>query len=266
MSSSSFFLKAKPKSAKKRKVSSCTAVRFHLECVVIVSICWYVQFIKVPLGSRFAKKNDLPQPIKSADDNEEIPSSDEDEEQANVHLTDDEDNAEDIETPQDKRLKLAKIYLQEIEKEEQARADDKELLENNVSQRLANDYLDSVGKLRRHVADDYTGHDAANVSRIKHKLHELPMTCVCLTSDDKYLFTGNKSAIVIKWDVETMKMVGHFDCNNGQSEEEARYSKKKRRPQTYALAVTTDSKYLVRFIHLSANQRCFNVVHFSVSP
>lgn len=200
---------------------------------------------KVPLESKFGKKNDAPPRVKPADDDDEVHSSDEDEENTNVHLSEEEEEADDTETPQDKRLKLAKLYLQEIENEEKARAEDRELLENNVSQRLANEYLDSVGRLRRRVADTYAGYDAQNVRRVKHKLHELPVTCVCLTSDNQFLFTGNKSAIVIKWAADTMHLVGHFDCNKGKSQDEVDRSKKKRRPQTYALAVTTDSKFVV---------------------
>lgn len=184
-------------------------------------------------------------PTKAIDNDDEVHSSDEDEDQTNVHLTEEEDNADENETPQDKRLKLAKLYLQEIENEEKARAEDQELLENNVSQRLANEYLDSVGRLRRRVADEYTGFDAANLRRVRHKLHQLPVTCVCLSSDNKFLFTGNKSAIVIKWNAETMEIIGHIDCNKGKAQEEVDRSKKKRRPQSYALAVTTDTKFLV---------------------
>lgn len=199
------------------------------------------------MESKFAKKVDLKVSKKAIDDDDEVHSSDEDEEQTNVQLTEEEDNAEDNETPQDKRLKLAKLYLQEIENEEKARAEDQELLENNVSQRLANEYLDSVGKLRRRVADEYTGYDAAHLRRVKHKLHELPITCVCLSADNKFLFTGNKSAIIIKWNAETMEAIGHIDCNTGKAQEEVDRSKKKRRPQTYALALTTDMKFLVSF-------------------
>lgn len=202
------------------------------------------------MDSKFAKKNEIPKPPKvdPNDDDDEVHSSDEDEENlASAHFSDvDDDDEEATETPQDKRLKMAKLYLEEIEKEERSRAEDNELLENNVSQRLADEYLDSIGKLRRKVADDYTGVDDKNIQQVKHKLHQLPVTCVCLTADNKFLFTGNKSAIVLKWNIIDMKVVGHIDCNVGKSVDEVENSKKKRRPQTYALAVTTDAKFLVR--------------------
>lgn len=200
------------------------------------------------MDSKFAKRNEIPKPPKvdRTDDDDEIHSSDEDEENlAATHFSDVDDDEEVAETPQDKRLKMAKMYLEEIEKEEKSRAEDKELLENNVSQRLTDEYLDSIGKLRRKIADDYIGFDEKNIQNVKHKLHHLPITCVCLTADNKFLFTGNKSAIVLKWDLSQMKSIGHIDCNVGKSVDEMENSKKKRRPQTYALAVTSDSKFLV---------------------
>lgn len=207
------------------------------------------------MDSKFAKKNEIPKPPKvDPNEDDEIHSSDEDEENlASAHFSDVDDEEEVTETPQGKRLKMAKMYLEEIEKEEKSRAEDKELLENNVSQRLADEYLDSIGKLRRKVADDYTGFDEQNIQQVKHKLHQLPVTCVCLTADNKFLFTGNKSAIVLKWDIQEMKVIGHIDCNVGKSVDEVEHSKKKRRPQTYALAITTDAKFLV-------NLNCFSSI------
>lgn len=205
------------------------------------------------MESKFAKKNETPKlpKVDRTDDDDEVHSSDEDEENlASAHFSDVEDDEEITETPQDKRLKIAKLYLEEIEKEEKSRAEDQELLENNVSQRLADEYLDSIGKLRRKVADDYTGFDQTNILQVKHKLHQLPVTCVCLTADNKFLFTGNKSAIVLKWNFDAMKVVGNIDCNKGKSIDETENSKKKRRPQTYALATTTDGKYLVIYMDL----------------
>lgn len=202
------------------------------------------------MDSKFGKKNEIPKlpKVDRTEDDEEIHSSDEDEENlANAHYSEEEEDDEEIaETPQDKRLKLAKMYLEEIEKEEKSRAEDQELLENNVSQRLTDEYLDSIGKLRRKIANEYSGVDDKNIVQVKHKLHQLPVTCVCLTADNKFLFTGNKSAIVLKWDCESMKVVGKIDCNVGKSVDEVENSKKKRRPQTYALAITTDGKFLVR--------------------
>lgn len=202
--------------------------------------------MQLPIESKFAKKsNDTIKPkATDYDENEEIHSSDEDEE-LNQQFSDDEDadDADAVETPQDKRLKLAKLYLEEIEKEEKNRAEDKELYDT-VSQRLTNEYLDSVGKLRRKVADSLDRVDTENISKLKHKLHKAPVTCVCLMADNKFVFTGDKSSIVLKWSSADMKVVGHIDVTNGRSKEDEPKNDKKRRSQIWALAVSTDGKFL----------------------
>lgn len=177
------------------------------------------------------------------DDNEEIPSDDEEDmenaaAQQDFQFSDEEDN----ETPQDKRLKLAKKYLEEIELEERSRADDKDV-RRGISKRLANEYLDSVGKLRRLVADELTGYDEGCVQALKHKLQKVPITCVCLSSDGRFMFSGSKSQYVVKWSMDDWKPVGFFDCLKVPHTNEQ--SSKKHRPQIWAMALSTDFKFLV---------------------
>lgn len=196
----------------------------------------------MPLESRFAKKNEpVAKKPSEADDNEEINSSDEDEDAIDQHFSEEDEG--ETETPQDKRLKLAKLYLEEIEKEEQDRAEDKEL-HDHVSQRLANDYLDSIGKLRRKVADDIDRVDSEHSVKLKHKLHKSALTCACLSADGKLLFTGDKSSVVLKRRCDDWSVVGHIDVTSGRAKEEEPKSDKKRRSQIWALAVTTDGRFL----------------------
>lgn len=193
------------------------------------------------MDSKFAKKTELPKPNPIKEKNEEIASSDEDE-FTNQHFSDVEDETEN-ETPQDKRLKLAKLYLEEIEKEEKSRAEDKEAFDH-VSQRLQNEYLDSVGKLRRKIADNIESVDTENIMKLKHKLHKSPVTSICLTSDNKFLFVGDKSSIVLKRSCSDWSVVGKIDVTVGRSIEDEPKSDKKRRSQIVALAISSDSKFL----------------------
>lgn len=143
-------------------------------------------------------------------------------------------------------MKLAKLYLEEIQKEEQSRAEDKEL-HDSVAQRLTNEYLDSVGKLRHKLADEFSSVDTERISTLKHKFHKLPVTCVCLSADNKFLFTGDKSSIVLKWDLETMKVIGRIDCTAGLEKVNGNANgKKPRRPQIWVLTLSSDGKFLVR--------------------
>lgn len=200
------------------------------------------------------------------DRNEEIDSDDEPDEghhddgaaPPQFEFSDDDDA--DQQTPQDKRLQLAKKYLDEIEKEERARAEDKAVF-RTVSHRLDQEYLDSVGKLRKKIADDLSGYEATGVQVLRSKLHKLPVTCVCVSADNRWLFTGSKTAFVVKWDLEALSAaVGSFDCGKTRlsggvaEEEEAQQqqttkgkakARKAARPQVIALALSSDFKFLV---------------------
>lgn len=202
------------------------------------------------------RKTEKPPKDNDADD-EEIDSEEEEEaeqQQNGLNLEFSEDGDEDgqQQTAQDKHLRLAKKYLEEIAKEEQNRADDKEL-HSTISQRLTDEYLDSVGKLRRKIAKDYVGYSAENITKLKHKLQKLPITCLCLSSDNEFMFTGSKTHFVIKWDMKNSKPIGTIDCKQSKSANTIVYGaagkKKKTRPQVWSMALSTDFKFLVIFFH-----------------
>lgn len=202
-------------------------------------------FIKNKRNFPKKRKNELPGKEVNAK-KQKAPKEESDEE---IESDDDAlDNNEDIgeipsdpeeETAQDKRLRLAKQYLEEIEKEEQNRADDKEL-HDSVSRRLRDEYLDSVGKLRRNIADTIKGYKAATLKVLKNKRHKLPLTTVVLSNDGEFMFTGGKSSIVVKWNVANFQQVGFFDCE----EYTEKINGKKRRPHILALSLSSDMKFL----------------------
>jgi ribosomal RNA-processing protein 9 len=63
-----------------------------------------------------------------------------------------EDDVED-ETAQEKKLRLAKVYLEEIEKEERNRRENDEVDTDVMASRLKDDVLEAEGRLRKEVAD-----------------------------------------------------------------------------------------------------------------
>ncbi|XP_017087035.2 U3 small nucleolar RNA-interacting protein 2 [Drosophila bipectinata] len=142
------------------------------------------------------------------------------------------------ETPQDKRLRLAKQYLTEIEKQEAERAEDKELSQS-VEQRLQTEYLDSVGKLRRNIAGSLKSCDTSRV--LKHKIHHTPICSLALSPDGKFLFAGAKSQFLLKWCTETGKVLAKSDVLPHREEPE---TGKKRRSHIIAICLSSDMKYL----------------------
>lgn len=145
------------------------------------------------------------------------------------------------ETPQDKRLRLAKQYLKEIEKQEAERAQDREV-HDHVSQRLQAEYLDSVGKLRRNIAASIEDYDAENIVVLKHKKQHLPICALVVSPDGKYVFTGAKTQFVLKWNVQgQVKLEGFF---NVQPHTEDVESDIRRRSHVTAICLSSDMKYL----------------------
>lgn len=209
---SSFFLKNKPKTSKKRKQEA-------------------------PKSSKASKQLKKPKPSK---DEEEIDSDDafdsaDGEGDTNKNYISDEEIPE---TAQDKRLRLAKKYLEEIEKEEKSRAEDKEVYDH-VSHRLQEEYLESVGKLRRQIAASIVGYSKDKI--LKHKKQYLPITALALSTDGKFLFTGAKTQHVIKWDLATLRPIGTFDVQPHTEDPNRGIN---RRSHVIAMCLSSDSKFL----------------------
>ncbi|XP_058822318.1 U3 small nucleolar RNA-interacting protein 2 [Topomyia yanbarensis] len=134
-----------------------------------------------------------------------------------------------VETAQDKRLRLAKKYLKEVEEAERSRREDDEI-HDSVSAVLREDYLESVGKLYREVADQYQGYSLDKATTLKFKQQHLAPTCACLTEDDKFLYVANKNGIIVRWDLEKKERLA---------------STKAQRTAVLSLAVSYDLKFLV---------------------
>ncbi|CAK1595856.1 unnamed protein product [Parnassius mnemosyne] len=122
-------------------------------------------------------------------------------------FSDGEESESDHETAEEKKLRLAKKYLEEIEKEEAKRAELKEL-DDAIEKRLQKDYLEQKGKLRVDVADSYTVPSESDCRLIRAKEHRLSLTCVCVSLDGQLAFTGCKSGCVIKWGIKEKRKLG----------------------------------------------------------
>ncbi|CAG0891846.1 unnamed protein product [Darwinula stevensoni] len=117
---------------------------------------------------------------------------------------DDEEDS-DIETPQEKRLRLAKVYLEEIEREEKERLEAQELQEDAISSRLRDEALEQAGKLRKKIASTFLGVDENAIRTLRCKEQKLPLTCLVISSDDKFIYTASKDHVIVKWCLESGK-------------------------------------------------------------
>ncbi|XP_063618312.1 U3 small nucleolar RNA-interacting protein 2 [Cydia splendana] len=123
-------------------------------------------------------------------------------------FSDAEESESDHETAEQKKLRLAKKYLQEIEKEEAKRAELKEVDDDAIGKRLQRDYLEQKGKLRVEVADNYVAPAESDIRLIRAREHKLPLTCVCVSSDGQFAFTGSKCGTIVKWGIKEKRKLG----------------------------------------------------------
>lgn len=79
------------------------------------------------------------------------------------------------------------------------------LLENNgelddgedvVARRLQEEYLEEKGRLRKTVARNYVGHE--DFLQLKCKNHRDSITCLCISNNGKFLYSGSKDGTIIK--------------------------------------------------------------------
>uniref|UniRef100_A0A336LQL7 CSON000478 protein n=1 Tax=Culicoides sonorensis TaxID=179676 RepID=A0A336LQL7_CULSO len=161
----------------------------------------------------------------------EIPSSRQD-----FHVSDD----DDVETPAQKKVRLAKQYLTELAEIERAKLDESEQeqdLDAKINQRLAEEHLEELGKLRQSVAHKYSGYNEGSIVTIKHRFQKSPFTCFCFSSDEKSFFTGCKNNIVLKWNLDNCKQLAKIDlCLMNKEAKGRRFAR--------CMATSSDSKFL----------------------
>jgi len=82
---------------------------------------------------------------------------------------------------------------------------DKAVIEN----RLKGDYLEESGRIRKAVADQYTGYDADNIKVLRCKEQNQTVTCVVISADGKHIFSGSKDAVIVKCKCDYQSLL-HF--------------------------------------------------------
>lgn len=185
--------------------------------------------------NRKAKKH---KPDKTSSKNEEITSSEEEDlpDTNNVDLSGSED---DNETAQEKKVRLAKVYLEEIEKEEKSRLEKEEIDQTVISKRLKEDYLKETGKLRLVVADKYKAIDSEKIRTLKCKQQRSSLTCLCISSDNQYVFSGSQDGVVIKYSLANSRKVGLIPFVRDNKEATTGHTS-----EVLSIAISTDSKFL----------------------
>ncbi|XP_064476057.1 U3 small nucleolar RNA-interacting protein 2-like [Ornithodoros turicata] len=174
---------------------------------------------------------------KNGGEVEDIPSSDSDIEKDVVltqHVSDD----EDLETEQEKKIRLAKKYLEEIEKQEKEKLEAEEIDKAAISHRLRDDLLEQSGRLQKKFAHKITEVDSSSILYLKK--HKRPVTCAVISHDEKFVFSGSKDCCLIKWCAETGKRLKTVNGGiKGAEETHVGHT-----DHVMGLAISSDGKFL----------------------
>lgn len=136
------------------------------------------------------------------------------------------------ETVQEKRLRIANKYLEEVQKQEQDKLDGEEVDKETIAQRLREDALEQAGKLRRNVADLYESCGENILLRCKE--HSRSLTCLVISNDNKHIFSASDDFNIVKWSVEDRKKLQVIK----------RTDKHGHKKKILALAVSSDFQFL----------------------
>ena len=110
--------------------------------------------------------------------------------------------------------------------------------DDDIQGRLQRDVRDSRGVLFRALAADVS---TCTPTVTIHRGHQSSATCVAMSDDEREAFTGSKDRSVIRWDIETGKIVARFGRKRGER------SAKEGGVHTdtiLAVDVSTDGKFL----------------------
>ncbi|KAH9927544.1 WD40 repeat-like protein [Amylocystis lapponica] len=153
------------------------------------------------------------------------------------------------ETPAEKRLRLAKLYLANVKQnvgladgEFDAAEIDREL----ISARLKQDVAEHSGKVHLYVADSY---DLTHPPSLRTRGHRFSVTAAVASSDARWFYTSGKEGSIIKWDLRTGRKAHTFNkCRPSKDKSKGKGKQveevKGHTDEVWALALSVDDKYL----------------------
>ena len=134
--------------------------------------------------------------------------------------------------------------------------DNEDVDHKTIGDRLRDDILDQSGRLHKKVADNYSGANTEAICCLKNG-HDLSVTCLVITYDQKFVFSAAKDCSIVKWDLETNKRVQTI---KGVIKKSKKKKKNKKQPQKssdgqpkksvghsghiLSMAISSDDKFL----------------------
>lgn len=158
-----------------------------------------------------------------------------------IHSDHDSEEEDAAVSAQEKKVTLAKKYLEEIEREEKERLN-KEFDNEAVISRLRDDVLEQTGRLKKIVSDKLIGSSEKEVCILHCKEHKLPITCLVVSADNRFIFSSSKDACIVKWSLQTKSKV----CSilSKHKEKDINCKEHAHDAVVLSLAISYDSRFL----------------------
>jgi ribosomal RNA-processing protein 9 len=169
------------------------------------------------------------------------------------------------ESAAEKRIRLAKEYLDSVKRDVgEGDIDAEEIDRDIIADRLLDNALESQGKLFRRICDKYRWEDISKASVKRLKQHDLSITAVVISEKHNFIFSASKDCSIIKYDLLSGKKLFRFPgVRKGLSGVE----NKGHSDQITCLAISSDGKYLAsggidKLIHIwdavnNTHLKCF---------
>eukprot|EP00055_Hartaetosiga_balthica_P007332 m.25027 g.25027 ORF g.25027 m.25027 type:complete len:545 (-) comp5723_c1_seq1:164-1798(-) len=110
------------------------------------------------------------------------------------------------ETAAERRVRMAKDVIHQIEEQEREKQLDGELLNDAVAHRLRQEVDKEKGMLRRELAKRMVGLEVNSSDKIISRGHRLPVTSVAISNSMEYFVTASKDGTIIKWSIGGIKV------------------------------------------------------------
>ncbi|KAJ1988970.1 pre-rRNA processing protein, partial [Coemansia thaxteri] len=119
-----------------------------------------------------------------------------------------------LETAADKRLRLAKSYINKVKAATELDADEYDAAQIDrdlIAERLTTDARERSGKWSRRIASQFAYPvDESSMMRVLKNGHRLPVTCVAITPNGQFVYSGSKDGSLIKWHRESGRKLKMF--------------------------------------------------------
>lgn len=194
-----------------------------------------------PLAMRMNKGND---DEISSDEEDEGNSASEARKRKRAAEEEEEDEKEQLETAEEKRVRLAKQYLRQMETtlhdDEKSENESDQDDHNLISEKLRRDRLKSKGRLATELSQGFHSLSVDDITSRSIAAFQGAVTSLAVSQDESIVVSGSKDNSVIRWDIET----GSKDILKRKWQRKLDGDIQSNQMETLAVAISSDGRYI----------------------